>query len=61
MLEEVFRSLRPDNGRVGFDGLRALFQCLGIEKSDDQLESIVKQIDKQGYGTVSLNEFIKNL
>jgi Ca2+-binding EF-hand superfamily protein len=34
---------------------------MGMEPSDEELEVTIQQIDKKGYGTVSLEEFIQNL
>ena len=61
MLEEIFESLHPVDGRVGIAGLRALYLSMGLDPTDDELELTIKQIDRGGYGTVSLEEFINNL
>jgi Ca2+-binding EF-hand superfamily protein len=53
--------LAPENGRVGISGLRALYLAMGLQPSVEELEVTIQQIDKKGYGTVSLDEFINNL
>ena len=61
MLEEIFRGLEPENGRVGLSGLRALFLSMGLDPTDEELEQRMKQMDRKGDGTASLEEFINNL
>ena len=61
MLEEVFATLYPVEGRVGLDGLRALYLAMGLQPNDEELRLTIQQIDRTRSGTVSLNEFINNL
>jgi len=37
LLEKVFQTLNPIDGRVGLEGLRALYLTLGIDPSDDSV------------------------
>jgi hypothetical protein len=37
LLEKVFLTLNPVNGRVGLEGLRALYLTLGMDPSDETL------------------------
>jgi hypothetical protein len=34
----VFKKLNPEFGRVGLEGLRALYLSLGMDPSDDSLQ-----------------------
>ena len=61
MLEEIFLTLAPENGRVGVSGLRALYLAMGMQPSVDAIEVTIQQIDKRGEGTVTLDEFINSL
>jgi Ca2+-binding EF-hand superfamily protein len=61
MLEQIFATLAPNNGRVGVKGLRALYIAMGMEPTDEELELTIQQIDKRGYGTITLDDFINNL
>lgn len=53
--------MNPEFGRVGLEGLRALYLSLGMDPSDDSLQINLEQMDKSGTGTISLEDFINSL
>ncbi|KAK6166817.1 hypothetical protein SNE40_023432 [Patella caerulea] len=59
-LERAFEMIDQDKNRTLDAGeLKKLFVTCGHKVSDDHIQSIIKQLDKDGDGQINFDEFLK--